>query len=382
MNKFPIKNPKPDFDEFIQILKGVKTSSRVPFAEFWIDEEIKKIIIEKYFNEKNIPPPSTFFSIGKNNITSEEKEGSKSYYKQLVNFWKKMGYSFFVDDKYLIDFMTLFNETLSVSKDNSIYSKGQRAWAQEGTAIIKTFDDFEKFPWEKTKFLLSEFEEHLDFISKIIPDGIKIAVTGSLFEQIMERVLGYMNFFYLTHDQPTLVESVVNKIGQIMYDLFSIVVAREEVGILLLSDDLGYKTSTIISLEHLRKWFFPWYIKYSSIAHKYNKQIWYHCCGYKYEIVQDLINNIEIDAIHGFEESCSPVIEFKKRYGTKIGILGGVDIDKLVRLNRKDLLKYVNDILEACMKGNRFALGSGNSFCNYIPIENYFLMIEAGLNWT
>jgi uroporphyrinogen decarboxylase len=30
------------------------------------------------------------------------------------------------------------------------------------------------------------------------------------------------------------------------------------------------------------------------------------------------------------------------------------------------------------MPGGRYALGSGNSVANYVPIENYFAMLEEG----
>jgi uroporphyrinogen decarboxylase len=64
-----------------------------------------------------------------------------------------------------------------------------------------------------------------------------------------------------------------------------------------------------------------------------------------------------------------------------VAALGGVDVDKLCRLPEHELRAYVRDIIEHCLPGGRFALGSGNTVANYVPVQNYLAMIEEGLNW-
>ena len=34
------------------------------------------------------------------------------------------------------------------------------------------------------------------------------------------------------------------------------------------------------------------------------------------------------------------------------------------------------------MKGGGYALGSGNSIANYVPVENYLAMLDEGLNYS
>ena len=94
-----------------------------------------------------------------------------------------------------------------------------------------------------------------------------------------------------------------------------------------------------------------------------------------------LIKDVKIDALHSFEDVCCPIIEYKKRYGSRIAVLGGVDMDKLCRLDEENLRKYVKNILEECMTGGRFALGAGNTIANYVPLKNYFIMLDEGLKW-
>ena len=40
----------------------------------------------------------------------------------------------------------------------------------------------------------------------------------------------------------------------------------------------------------------------------------------------------------------------------------------------------MRETLDECMPG-RYALGSGNTIENYIPVENYLAMLEEGLRW-
>ena len=51
-------------------------------------------------------------------------------------------------------------------------------------------------------------------------------------------------------------------------------------------------------------------------------------------------------------------------------------------MDEANLREYTRSILEQCMPGGRFALGSGNSIANYIPLQNYFIMLEESRCWS
>jgi len=386
MKKFPLENPKPDYNELLKVLSGEKESDKVHFVEMLIDEEIKKALIEEYFGEKNYPPTVTFGGSEKgaaiDSSFNENKEASNKYYKQLINFYYKLGYSVLADYDFLVNFQA-FNTVGRIGRDqlNNPLARKQRHWAQEGVGLIKNEDDFEAFPWEKVNQLVEKYSVHLEFLSKNLPDGMTIAVVGSVLEQVMEWLLGYEGVLYNVYDNPEFLKLVFNKVGQIVLDLYKIAVSMEKVGIIWHGDDLGYKSGTILSPDHLRKWIFPWFNKYAELAHRYNKPIWFHACGNKTEVMEDFINTIKFDAIHSFEDSCCSIIDYKENYGDRIALLGGVDVDKLTRLDEKDLRNYIKKILYKCMPGGKFALGSGNSISNYIPVKNFLIMLEEGTNF-
>ena len=387
MIKIPLENPKPDFVYLLDVLSGKKPQDRVVFVELLIDEEIQKYIIENCFHKKYIPPttPHYFGTIEeatKNINIEENKKSHWRYLKQGVDFYYKLGYDFFPELEYFWSFESL-NTIAIEAKDTAILSKGKRSWGNEGEGMIKSWEDFEKFPWGRAKKLLLHYGDSLELITKeFLPEGMKIIAQGCIFEKVLAWILGYTGLFYKIYDEPDLVEAIFNKIGKIVLDQYKIAVEIEGVGALWHGDDLGFKTSNLLSPELLRKWVFPWFKKYGEIAHKNKMPFWFHACGSKNQIMDDLINDIKIDAIHSFEDNSSPVIEFKRKYGDRIAILGGIDMDKLASFEEQDLRKYVRKILDICMQGGRYALGSGNSISNYIPVNNYLAMLDEGTKWV
>ena len=211
-----------------------------------------------------------------------------------------------------------------------------------------------------------------------------MTVTSTLFEHVGENLVGYERLFCMLHDEPELVARIFDRWGQKVYDFYESVVGMKELGAIFHADDLGYKTSTMVSPAILRQLVFPWLRKFADLAHEHGKMFWLHSCGnlYRPGVIEDLIEDVQIDALHSFQDTILPVTDFKTRYGDRVAALGGLDVDKLARLNEASLRKYIQDVLKRCMPGGRFALGSGNTITNFIPVENYFIILEEARRWS
>jgi len=94
--------------------------------------------------------------------------------------------------------------------------------------------------------------------------------------------------------------------------------------------------------------------------------------------MDDLVDYVGIDAKHSFEDEVKPVWEVKAKYGERVAILGGVDMDKLARSPTDRLRRYVDEVVRRCAPGGGYALGSGNTIANYVKLENYLAMLEEG----
>jgi uroporphyrinogen decarboxylase len=107
------------------------------------------------------------------------------------------------------------------------------------------------------------------------------------------------------------------------------------------------------------------------------KPFLWHSCGRIFQVMEDAIA-LGINAKHSNEDAIAPFDNWIARYGDQIGLLGGIDLDILCR---KAPAEIVEDVYA---KGRRFrakargyALGSGNSIPDYVPVEGYLAMIEA-----
>lgn len=375
MFKVPLKKPSPDFEALEKLIKGEKESDRVHFVELLVDPEMMEYIVKNYMNgtvDRDVMRYIQGLYASKSSILTSE-ETRQRYQRQMVDFSYKMGYDFV---RVGSEYTNLPQFKARTALDTAGLSRGKRNWVEQAKGVINCWDDFKKIDWDEIKphFGL------LAYAQNCLPDGMKIVVASSLFEMILERLLGYENLFIFSQDEPELVEAVFKHWGRKVYEFYREAVRYPEVGAIFHGDDLGYKTGTMLSPDFLRQNVFPWFKKYASLAHEQGKTFWLHSCGNLTEIMEDLIEDVGIDALHSFEDSCCSVIEYKRKYGERIGILGGIDMDKLARMNESELRKYVREILDECMP-TRYALGSGNTIANYIPPENYLIMLDEGLRW-
>ena len=360
-----LEHPSPNFAELERVLKGEQEPRRVHLVELYIDQEVLQAITERYLGEawiswdrlSGIPP-------------------TEPYLMQLVTLYYRLGYD-------CVPTLPVWvhhpSRRWQKTEDTAELSRGEREWASEGRGLISSREEFELFPWDKIRPDLSPCE----FVAQNLPEGIKLTVMATLFEHVLETLLGYEGLFFMLYDEPDLVAQVFARWGQKVYDYYKSVIGLEGVGAIFHADDLGFKTSTLLSPDALRQHLFPWLRKYAALAHEHDKMFWYHCCGnvYKTGVIKDLIEDVRIDAFHSFQDVILPVTDFKARYGDRVAALGGVDMDKLARLHEASLREHIRDILERCMPGGRFALSSGNTIANYIPLQNYCIMLKESRRW-
>jgi len=361
MYKVPLKSPKPDIEHFIKVIQGEVTPRRGLVMEYLVDEEVRRKI--------------SVDLLGLNWVTSlADKDTYKRYLKNYIEFWYRMGYDY-VRFELNVGFAGKNRQAL----DTAPLSKGIRKWAEEKKGIITSWDDFENHPWPKVQdFDFFPYE----FINKNLPEGMGFIVShgAGVLENVIQLV-GYESLSYLLYDDPDLTKAIFKKVGQTICEFHKNLVEIPNVYALFQGDDMGFKTGTLVSPKILRKYVLPWHKKYAEIAHEHNIPYLLHSCGNVEAIMDDLIEDVKIDGKHSFEDEIMPVTTFYNKYSDKIAVLGGVDINVLTNYSEDKLRTYIRDILINCMNKGRFVIGSGNSIPNYIPIKNYLIMLEEGLNF-
>ena len=367
--KIPLQKPKPNAENFKRIILGEKEPDKVPFVELKIDNEILEFVTEKLLGRRWIDP------------SSQDRKSREASLLNNIECWYRLGYDCV---RLSTDFRgpanLLFEAKSRRGEDTAELKRKERKWVEEGTGAISSWEDFERYPWPSIDDIdLWPYE----FVSENLPEGMGVLACGGqgVFENVMNNLMGYQNLAYALYDKPDLVEAVFKKVGELIYEWFEKVVGLDNLVGFFQGEDMGYKTGPLVPPDVLRKYVFPWHKKIARLAHDNNLICLFHNCGECTEIMDDLIDDVKIDGKHSFEDAIMPVTEFKKRYGQRVTVLGGIDVDKLCRLPEAGLREHVRRTLDECMPGGRYALGSGNSVANYVPPKNFLAMLDEGLKW-
>ncbi len=344
------RRPGPDFSRFLKVLRRQGEPDRLPFSELYHDYEIMAAIQ----GPPRCPP--------------EDLEGWAAW---RVRFWRDHGY----------DYVTQgtgpgFPRTGLVAPDTAPLSRGERGWVNEERGPIASWEDFERYLWPRVS---DEDFRPLEAMAKHLPEGMKIVpmIPGGPLENIT-FLMGYQTFVYALADDPALVAAIAQRVGDTLIEIVRRTVTMEAVGAQWLNDDLGFRSGPLASPGVLRKYVFPYQERICEIAHAAGKPVLLHSCGNLRVIMDELIDQVGIDARHSFEHVIEPVWEAKRAWGNRIALLGGVDMHVLASGTEEEVRAYTRRCIEECAPGGGWALGSGNSVANYIPVPNFLAMLDEG----
>lgn len=334
---------QPDFEQFLRVLWRSDKPDHLPFYE-------------------HIASPG-FIARRTGTDFDRMPAGSREYWRIYVDFWLGMGFDCIPMEIPL---------RCPLGAGHGAVTEGS-----EANVVISSRSDFDSYPWpdESTPIDFGHFE----VVGNMMPDGAKIVggVCAGPYEWV-SQMMGTIGLSYALMDDPELVELVFAKIGSLHTSAVRQLSTMDFIGALRQGDDLGFKTSTFLSPELLRRFVFPIYKRMVALAHAENKPFILHSCGNLDDVYEDLIEDCKIDAKHSFEDVILPVSEFKKRYGSRVTALGGLDVDVICRSTEAEVRAYARKQIEACSGDGFWALGTGNSLTDYMPVENYIAVLEEG----
>ena len=366
---------QPDFENLRRTLLREGPPGPVPFFELFADPGM----VEAVLGEKFPVNLHEYIEQPLHQLPEDALPALLKSMEMYVRFCREVGY----DYVFMVTGFSLPRSmaTAADTADSRNYPGGERYWQDETHGPIQNWADFEAYPWPKAEELN---HAALEYVSQILPEGMKLAAFnyGGVFENA-SWLMGLESLSFALRDQPDLVEAICQRVGDLVTATASQVVSIDNVELVLLSDDLGFNSSTLVSPDVLRRYVLPYYKKVVDITHEAEKIMVFHSCGNMYKLMDDLIDDVGIDSKHSFEDKILPVEEVYRRWGDRIAILGGVDMDLLGRGREEAVRARTREILEVCgAKGTGYCLGTGNTAANYIPKENYLAMLDEGRRWN
>ena len=350
--RVPLAKPRADCDAFLEAVLTDEPQERPRLIEYLINEPVMRPIVQMMGREWVAP--------------GGDRAAMEAYWDNFIAFWYHLGY----------DFVRL-ELGLPFRKGAARVADDGRAYAETGTGPIASWASFEAYEWPEVT------DEHFwpyEYIAAHLPEGMGLICNhgGGIFEHL-SGLMGYETLCIALFDEPDLVAATTQRTGEIMERYYERLLQTPRVIAIFPGDDMGFRSGTLLSPEQLRQYTLPWHARFAALAHEAGLPYFLHSCGNVEGIMPDLIDTVGIDAKHSYEDAIVPMAEFKQRWGGRIGVLGGVDVDKLARLAPDDLRVYVRGIIDACAPTGRFAIGSGNSVPDYIPVENYLTLIDEVL---
>ena len=356
----PLRDPEPDAARFIDLLMGRVEGYKVPLVEYLVDEVVMRPIVTEL--------------LGRTWRDGGDRASQRAYLDNFIAFWYRMGYDFVRYERGLG-----FDIRQVLAPDTAAGSGKQRAWLDEHHGSIQSWEDFERYPWPAVGDMdFFAFE----YIDAHLPEGMGLMTchAGGMFEHL-SQIMSVEGLCLALYDQPDLVQAVSDRVGALMVDFYRHLLELENVIAIFQGDDMGFRTGTLVAPSALRQHVLPWHKRFAEMAHARGVPYFLHSCGNIEAIMEDLIGDVGIDGKHSYEEAILPAQDFQARYGDRIAVLGGLDVDILAASPPEAVRRKTRFLIETCGERGRYAVGSGNSVPSYIPVANYLAMVdEANAN--
>lgn len=348
---------QPDWQGLVDCILRRGTPRRVHHIELFLDREVQESLLDTFHLLDGLDADDPYL-----------------YQKKQVRLQRFLGYDFVrqgVEDLNMPLHRVETNDTAQLPRE------GGRSFVESKRGPITNWQEFEKYPWPDPRKITTR---GLEWYEHNLPEDMCVVASGGFahFAELLTWLMGYETLCYSLYDNRELVQAIADR----LLEIYTVVVERmlqfERVKIVWGSDDMGFRSGTLISPNDLRAFVLPGHARMAEMSHTAGRPYLLHSCGNLRSIMPDLIDWVKIDAKHSYEDTIETVEEAKASYGSRMAILGGIDIDFLCRSTPEQVRARVRSTLDTCLPGGGYVLGTGNSVANYIPVENYLAMLDEG----
>ena len=187
---------------------------------------------------------------------------------------------------------------------------------------------------------------------------------------------GYENVYMDMYDEPDL----FHKISRKFTDTLKIVTEKAcEMGItaLYLMEDLADRNGLSLSPAMIEEFVLPYAGELAEIAHKNNIPVMFHSDGNVTDLLP-LLLKIGVKAVNPMQPHLNPATDFKKNFGEKLAVYGGLDNCYIIPDgSADDVRNHVLNVFEVLGKPDGALIFSTHDIPEYTPEENVEMMIST-----
>jgi uroporphyrinogen decarboxylase len=329
-----------DFEYLRRVIMREVTDGPVPILEMMVDGSIMGRITGLDYSVDRMSEIREMFTYSK----FSQEEALERYFQFIdltISFSKVVGYD-----------SVLGFASVPLQHTKAVFSQADgkvssRPWQNEHSGVIQNRSAFEAYPWPDTA---SINVDSFDYMAQFLSPGMKIHMMYMGVFEDLRSLMGFETMALASIDEPELLDDIIEKLTVLAEAAIGKAAAHPSVGVIFYADDMGFKTSTMLSPKFFREKIMPSQMRCAVACHKHGKPFILHSCGQIDALMEDLIEVVDVGLLS----------------------IGSPD----------EVRTRVRKILDTCGKNGGFALGSGNSVTNYAKIENYYAMIDETRKWN
>lgn len=251
----------------------------------------------------------------------------------------------------------------------------QKTLSMNELSLIADQNGFDAYSWPDPD--LCDYSV-FDVLSSELPKNARFIAYGpcGVLENAM-AIVGFENLCVMAMTDPDFTQKIFDAIGSRLLRYYEICLTFKSVGACIVNDDWGFKNQTMLSPDQMRRYVIPWHKKIVKAIHDANRPALLHSCGNLEAVMDDIIDDIGFDGKHSYEDAILPVEQAYDRYNKRIAIMGGIDVDFLIRSPIEDIRARASAMIKHTNGCTGWALGSGNSIPAYVPQDKYRAMVEV-----
>jgi uroporphyrinogen decarboxylase len=232
----------------------------------------------------------------------------------------------------------------------------------EDVITYKAPNPYDERRYEELRILINRFKG-----KKLVGMHLHDALNYPVYLRGMERL--FMDII----ENPGLVHKLVDISVE-----HNIAIAERAIDLgadfIILGDDYGGKSNTLISPVHFREFFLPGLSKVVQAVKAKGAYCLKHCCGNINAIIDDMVAT-GLDGIHPLDPSAGMnMVDIKRRH-PNLTVIGGINCAKpLSDYSVPELIEEVKVVLDRTKSNGHFILASSNSIHSKVKPENFIAM--------
>ena len=256
----------PDWQAFVDCINRKGTPQRVHHIELFLDGEVQAAIHDRFDLLEGLDPADPFRDL-----------------KSQVTIQRFLGYDYVRCGLEGLDMplsRTVIEDTAGLQREAG------RSYMEEHHGPITTWQEFEAYPWPDPQ---AASTRSLEWYEDNLPEDMCVIASGGFahFAEYLTWLMGYETLCYALYDQRDLVQAIADR----LLEMYSVVIDRllafERVKVVWGSDDMGFRSGTLIAPDDVREFVLPGHKLMAQRSHETGRPYLLHSCGKLSAIMED-----------------------------------------------------------------------------------------------